>query len=102
MTGAAIEGFVIPDWAAALAVVTRACRRVPFSRLLGWDVGITAAGPVIVEVNACWDADVLQLAADRGLLATSLRGHLEARGMLNRLGVGIAWSASSGGARGVR
>jgi hypothetical protein len=82
VTGASIEGRRLPDWGPALAVVRAGARALPFHPAEGWDIGFTDAGPVIVEINALWDVDVVQMAADRGLLATPLRDYLGARGLI--------------------
>ena len=82
VTGATIEGRPVPDWDRAVAVLRAAARVVPFNPVQGWDLAFTAMGPVIVEANGRWDPDVTQLAPDRGLLGTPLRGYLERRGLL--------------------
>jgi hypothetical protein len=54
-TGVAFDGFRLPWWPEALALVQRAQRCFPGLPTLGWDVALTEAGPVIVEANARWD-----------------------------------------------
>ncbi|MEM7222346.1 MAG: sugar-transfer associated ATP-grasp domain-containing protein [Pseudomonadota bacterium] len=49
-----LAGFRLPHWEEAQALVRRAALEVMPLRTVGWDVGLTAAGPVIVEGNAWW------------------------------------------------
>ena len=88
MTGAPIEGLVLPDWAQGLDVVRAAAAAVPFNALLGWDLALSSRGPVVVEANDLWDTDVSQIAPDRGLLATALGDYLDRHDALGLLGLG--------------
>lgn len=72
-TGAGIIGFELPDWDAALDLVRRAAPTIPVLRLIGWDIAFSPTGPVIVEMNARPNADVLQVALQRGLRTDVLR-----------------------------
>ncbi len=69
-TDAPIEGFKIPLWDEAIALSLRAATACPESPLLGMDVAITDDGPVIIEINAAWDAKGTQLITGRGLRST--------------------------------
>ncbi|MBD9362428.1 hypothetical protein EBB_18320 [Methylomonas sp. EbB] len=58
-TGAEITAQPIPFWRTALELVVNAHKKVPeFSRFvfLGWDVAITADGPLLIETNSGWGA----------------------------------------------
>lgn len=66
-TGAEILGFQWPDWNEAVELVLRAARTVPGLRIIGWDVAFTPGGAVIVEMNSRPNADILQVALQRGL-----------------------------------
>ena len=59
-TGAAIEGLAIPHWQAAHELVERAHALLPFPRDLGWDVGVTPDGPVLIETNSYWASHTSQ------------------------------------------
>jgi len=87
-TGAPIAGRILPDWEGTLAILRAAARAVPFNRLLGWDLAFSSRGPVVIEANDLWDPDVSQIAPDRGLLETTLLGHLERRDALGLIGLG--------------
>jgi hypothetical protein len=66
VTGVRLVGLQIPYWSELLKLVLRA--QVAFGGLctVGWDVGITQDGPLLVEANALYDLDLLQVAYDRG------------------------------------
>ena len=52
LTHVEFEGFEIPMFAEALELATRAAGLMPGLRLVGWDVGISEKGPVLVEGNS--------------------------------------------------
>jgi hypothetical protein len=63
-TGAVIPGTILPDWAAAVAMVVRAHARAPHADALpwvGWDVALTPTGPVVVEGNVPPSAALCQV-----------------------------------------
>jgi len=65
-SGATVAGFVIPDWHEAVALTLEAATAFPGARVQGWDVALTDRGPVLLELNAPADLDIVQLAADAG------------------------------------
>ncbi len=54
-TGAAIEGAVVPEWAAVGELACRAHASVPGLVFVGWDVTLQPTGPVLVEANPIWN-----------------------------------------------
>ncbi len=60
-TGCKIKGFSVPMWQEALELCRKAAERVPQMGYVGWDVGITPRGPVLVEGNNLPGHDILQL-----------------------------------------
>jgi hypothetical protein len=56
-TGAVIPGLKVPFWAECVALACNAHSQA-FARFafLGWDVALTAEGPLILEANAGWGA----------------------------------------------
>jgi hypothetical protein len=78
-SGAAIEGFVVPDWAALRDVVPRAAAALATLPCIGWDVTVTDAGPAIIEANRQWRFDVLQRPHRAGLWQGEFRQWCEAR-----------------------
>jgi hypothetical protein len=67
-TGAEIAGRTLPDWPAAVALAERA-HAVAFAdyTLVGWDIGLTEDGPVLIEGNSKPGVLMPQRAARRGL-----------------------------------
>ncbi len=86
ISNAAIAGRVLPNWHDAVALARRAHREAfPEYTLVGWDVALTADGPIILEGNGKPCLIVAQRAPRKGLGATRfgelVRYHLErARG----------------------
>jgi hypothetical protein len=60
ITGAAVTGRVVPFWAEARRAVLAAQRATQGRYLVGWDVGITPRGPVLLEGNAFPDVEFPQ------------------------------------------
>jgi hypothetical protein len=65
-TGRRIAGFTLPDWQEAKALVLRAHASLPQLKLMAWDVAFTRTGPVLVEANASFNIELLQVAFQRG------------------------------------
>ncbi len=55
VTGAIFRGFTIPCWEDACRLVQKAARAFLPLRTIGWDVAITADGPLLIEGNVTWD-----------------------------------------------
>ncbi len=62
----AITGCRIPDWPGVMAVALAGAPLLAPRRAMGWDIAVTAAGPVVLESNVSWGEDVVQLPG-RGL-----------------------------------
>jgi glutathione synthase/RimK-type ligase-like ATP-grasp enzyme len=82
ISNAAVAGRVLPNWNEAVSLGKRAHREAfPEYTLVGWDVALTADGPVILEGNGKPCLIVAQRAPRKGLGATRfgelLRYHLE-------------------------
>jgi len=73
-TGGVFAGFQVPRWRELLDVVERAQLAFAGLTTVGWDVAITDDGPVLIEGNPASDADLLQVALDRGLRSVLLVG----------------------------
>ncbi len=54
-TGASLIGFQIPCWAEACRLAMRAASCFPRTRAVGWDIGITPDGPLLIEGNGTWN-----------------------------------------------
>ena len=53
--GNLLNGVVIDNWDTIKADVLRFQQAFPYCKAAGWDIAITDAGPVIIEVNDFWD-----------------------------------------------
>lgn len=77
-TGAVIEGRVLPDFDAAVALAIRAHEALDLDCSVGWDIALTPSGPRLTEGNSVWGTDTIQTAlpvpmADSGLVEDLLR-----------------------------
>jgi hypothetical protein len=54
LTGAPVEGVVLPHWREACRLVLDAAPRFVPTRALGWDVALSPRGPVTFEANTRW------------------------------------------------
>ena len=68
-TDRSFVGFQLPHWAELKALALRAAAAFPWARAIGWDIGITDRGPVLVEGNPAWSPSLIQLPAPSGLFA---------------------------------
>ena len=50
-SGERFEGYAIPHWTEAVQLVKQAQAHFSYFRLLGFDIAITPAGPIITEIN---------------------------------------------------
>jgi len=54
-SGNPLNGVVIDNWESIKAEVIRFQQAFPYCKVAGWDIAITDAGPVVIEVNDFWD-----------------------------------------------
>ena len=66
-TNGLIEGVELPCWTEAKELVVRAHGHVEGYYFLGWDVALTADGPLLLEANDSWAAELPQRTHDRPL-----------------------------------
>jgi hypothetical protein len=71
-TGTVIAGRPVPDLAGAIALACRAHLAFTGFTVIGWDVGLTSEGPVLIEGNWNPGTDILQLVSGQGLADTRL------------------------------
>ena len=57
-TGATLAGVQLPFWQEILALGERAHRSFPSLHFIGWDIAPLEHGPVLLEGNAWWGADL--------------------------------------------
>jgi hypothetical protein len=66
ITGTTIKGFQIPNWEDAKNMVKNAAKLSKHIRYVGWDVGLSVKGPVLVEGNQFPGHDIYQVAEKIG------------------------------------
>lgn len=62
ITNTKIKGFQIPFWKEAKEMVTEAAALSPHVRYVGWDVGMSVDGPLLIEGNQFPGHDIYQVA----------------------------------------
>jgi hypothetical protein len=68
-TSRRVTEMIVPDWAQLRNLSLAATGALGHLRLVGWDIGITKTGPVIVEANATPDFGLHQIAEGQGMLS---------------------------------
>jgi hypothetical protein len=66
-------GFQLPHWAEVKRIAVQAATVLPWARAIGWDIGISERGPILIEGNAEWSTALLQIPAPRGLMTGELK-----------------------------
>jgi hypothetical protein len=66
-------GFQLPHWDQVKQVALAAAEVIPEARAIGWDIAISAPGPVLIEGNADWSTSLLQIPAPHGLMTGEFR-----------------------------
>ncbi|MFZ5791334.1 MAG: sugar-transfer associated ATP-grasp domain-containing protein [Pseudomonadota bacterium] len=75
-TGEPIVGLALPDWREAVDLCRTAAGVMPAIRTQSWDIALTDAGPVLLELNFGGDLNLHQLAHGKGLLEGGYVEHL--------------------------
>ena len=76
-TDGSFVGFQLPYWADAKDLALRAAA-FPWARAIGWDIGISERGPVLIEGNWRWSPTLVQIPAPHGLMTGEFRALCEA------------------------
>jgi hypothetical protein len=82
-TGKPILNKRIPDWQRVCDMAIKASALLPMVRTQSWDIAVTDAGPVVLEVNWGGDMNLHQLAHRRGMLSQRFCQHLVCCGYLS-------------------
>lgn len=88
-TGVKIEGLTVPYWGEIQSLAIDAAKRFSDCRCIGWDIGITADGPVIVEANSKSGFLSIQGLTGKGILAGPLGDLLRPFSGLARAGATV-------------
>lgn len=67
VTGAKIDGRILPGWRQARDLAVRAHGHFDDLAVIGWDIAILADGPCIIEANGAPDLDIIQRTQRRPL-----------------------------------
>jgi hypothetical protein len=70
VTGMRITGVLLPDWEKVCELARSAAQTFNMQMTIGWDIGLTTGGPVLLEGNWCYGMRVYQLGNRRGMLET--------------------------------
>jgi hypothetical protein len=77
-TDRSFVGYRLPCWNQVKEVALEAAAAFPWARGIGWDIGISDRGPVIIEGNARWSPSLIQLPAPHGLMDGELKAVYDA------------------------
>jgi hypothetical protein len=75
-TGARLSGITLPDWPKLLEVGIEGARALPALRWQSWDIALSRFGPMVLEMNAVADIDLVQYAYGAGLNDAALQRYL--------------------------
>jgi Sugar-transfer associated ATP-grasp len=75
-TGGRIEGVSLPDWDAAVHICLRAQNELRTCPGIGWDMGFTPQGPILLEANLPFGIELTQFVTGAPLLATGFHDAL--------------------------
>ena len=71
LTRTQLTGIVLPHWDQVCELAKAAAQTFSMQKSIGWDIGLTTQGPILLEGNWCYDLTVNQLARRQGILTTS-------------------------------
>jgi hypothetical protein len=72
-TDTSFLGFELPDWELLQDVALRAAAAFPWARAIGWDIGVSDRGPVLIEGDERWSPSLIQMPAPHGLRTGELK-----------------------------
>jgi hypothetical protein len=73
VSGRELKGFQVPFYREAVELAQRIARSFPGLKMQAWDIGITAEGPVALEVNDVGSVFLVQTVDQRGMYDRSFR-----------------------------
>jgi hypothetical protein len=68
-----IEGEVLPLWTEMKQLAVEAALAARCVRSVGWDIGLSEEGPVLIEGNQAWGAEILQVPLGHGIWTPGFR-----------------------------
>ena len=90
VSNAPIDGFQLQNIDELKSLVMRAADNFPWFKSIGWDVGLTADGPLILEGNHWSNLLLIQIAHQRGVLGwPEYRAFFNDNQLYGRIGMGF-------------
>lgn len=90
ISNAPIEGFRLHNIDEIKLLVMRAAENFPWFKSIGWDVGLTADGPLIIEGNYWANFLLIQIAHQKGILSwPQYRTFFKDNKLYRRIGMGF-------------
>ncbi|MCO6441759.1 MAG: hypothetical protein J5I81_11865 [Nitrococcus mobilis] len=90
ISNAPIEGFQLQNINEIKSLVLRAAENFPWFKTVGWDVALTADGPIILEGNYWADILLIQIAHKKGVLSwPEYRAFFYNNQLYRRIGMGF-------------
>lgn len=99
VTGVQVSGKSLPYWQEVKSLVVSSASKLAFIPCIGWDIALTADGPVVVEINTHPRCRVVQVANGEGILKGSLLKALLQRDGTSCSGLNLSRHLSSLGPR---
>jgi hypothetical protein len=90
VSGVPITDVVLPDWDAVCALAKAAAQTFSKQTTVGWDIGLTDSGPVLLEGNWCYAVRANQLANRKGMLDTPWLEVCNNEGGYRYIGLGLS------------
>lgn len=75
-TSRQIHDVRLPNWSDIMALSIQSAEKLSFIPLIGWDIGVTDKGPIVVEINTHPGLRTIQLTQGRGLIDSRLKAAL--------------------------
>jgi hypothetical protein len=72
-TNRSFLGFRLPAWDHTCRIALQAAAAFPWARCIGWDIGVSERGPMLIEGNERWSTSLIQMPAPEGLLTGELK-----------------------------
>ena len=79
-TGMPLIGFQLPDWESAIALAKEATHHFPGLGIQNWDIALTPAGPILIELNTESELAVPQAIHRRGMMDARMQDALRTLG----------------------
>lgn len=67
LTGVQLMGFQVPYWKEIKDFAIKAAKHTPENKSIGWDIGLTNDGPILIEGNHNWSHELSQVPIKKGL-----------------------------------